>query len=339
MRCHCQELFIHEIRLSTQMSETDDTPETPRILVFLASFNGERFIEKQLISIVRQTVVCDLIVSDDGSVDQTRDIVESFIQSAPSIRLIEGGQKGFVQNFLSVFDDELLSAYDYLAWCDQDDIWREDHLERGLKALSDAQGPVLYGSRTRLIDSQDKVIGYSPVWRRSMTFQNALVQSVFGGNTMLFNKEAIGWIQKCQKQLGASRFGWISHDWAAYTLISMAGYSIFYDTESTVNYRQHDSNLIGQNISFSARLSRACRLYDGRYGSWICQHLGLLGKLRAEMTSAAAETLDLFSSSIEQGGLWGLKSLSRSKVYRQGVLEGLALKVAIFGGWLKNTGR
>ena len=338
MRSHCQELSIHEIKLSIHMSETNDQPETPRILVFLASFNGERFIEKQLTSIVRQTVMCDLIVSDDGSLDQTRDIVKSFIQSAPSIRLINGAQKGFVQNFLSVFDDERLSVYDYLAWCDQDDVWRDDHLERGLKVLSDLQGPVLYGSRTRLIDSQDKIIGYSPVWKRSMTFQNALVQSVLGGNTMLFNKEAIGWIQKCQRQLGAARFAWISHDWAAYTLISMAGHSIFYDTESTVNYRQHKSNLIGQNISFSARLSRACRLYDGRYGAWICQHLRLLEKLRAEMTSSAADTVDLFSSSIEQGGLCGLRSLRRSRVYRQGVLEGLALKAAIFGGWLKNSG-
>ena len=321
------------------MSETDDKPETPRILVFLASFNGERFIKKQLTSIVRQTVVCDLIVSDDGSVDQTRDIVESFIQSAPSIRLINGAQRGFVQNFLSVFDDERLSGYDYLAWCDQDDVWRDDHLERGLKVLSDLQGPVLYGSRTRLIDSQDQIIGYSPVWKRSLTFQNALVQSVLGGNTMLFNKEAIDWIQKCQGQLGAARFAWISHDWAAYTLISMAGHLIFYDTESTVNYRQHKSNLIGQNISFSARLSRACRLYDGRYGCWIHQHLRLLEKLKAEMTPSASDTVDLFSSSIEQGGLCGLNSLKRSRVYRQGMLEGLALKVAIFAGWLKNSGR
>ena len=321
------------------MSETDDKPETPRILVFLAAFNGERFIEKQLTSIVRQTVVCDLIVSDDGSVDQTRDIVESFIQSSPSIRLINGAQKGFVQNFLSVFEGERLSAYDYLAWCDQDDIWSNDHLERGIKVLGELHGPALYGSRTRLIDSKDKIIGYSPAWERSMTFQNALVQNVFGGNTMLFNKKAIGWIQMCQKQLGAVRFEWISHDWAAYTLISMAGHSIFYDTESTVNYRQHNSNLIGQNVSFSARLSRARRLYDGRYGSWICQHLGLLEKLRAEMTSSAAETVDLFSSSIDQGGLCGLRSLRRSRVYRQGILEGLALKASIFGGWLKKSRR
>lgn len=237
------------------MSQRENTFNTPKILVFLASCNGERFIEKQLTSIMSQTVTCDLIVSDDGSVDQTLDIIKNFNKSEPLIKLVKGPQRGFVNNFLSVFDYDYLSSYDFLAWCDQDDIWSEDHIERGVNLLLGVSGPALYGSRTRLVDTCDKVVGHSPLWTGAMTFRNALVQSVLGGNTMVLNKEAIAWIQKCQNLLGTARFSWISHDWAVYTLISMAGHSVFYDVDSGVDYRQHDSNQIGQNASFSARLS------------------------------------------------------------------------------------
>ncbi len=105
------------------------------IAVALATYNGERFLQEQLDSLASQSRLPDqLVIRDDGSTDTTLDIIEAFKRTAPfPVEVLPGGEKlGPTMNFLTAA--QACSA-DYVAFCDQDDIWLPTKLERCEAAL------------------------------------------------------------------------------------------------------------------------------------------------------------------------------------------------------------
>ncbi|WP_167626596.1 glycosyltransferase [Paracoccus luteus] len=109
----------------------------PRIAILMATFDGARFLRAQLDSIRDQSVTdWRLVVSDDGSRDGTRAIVRAFAAENPGheVTLIDGPRQGATRNFLHLLGQ--LRQGEWLAWCDQDDVWLPDRLARGLAALS-----------------------------------------------------------------------------------------------------------------------------------------------------------------------------------------------------------
>ena len=116
-----------------------------------------------------------------------------------------GPGKGFVANFLSLACDTAIKA-DYYGFCDQDDLWDADKLERALAWLDAAPRgmPALYCARTRLIAEDGGDIGFSPFFGKPLTFRNALVQSIAGGNTTWFGGPP-DWISTIQTTSGQSR--------------------------------------------------------------------------------------------------------------------------------------
>ena len=119
-------------------------------------------------------------VSDDGSRDRTYDILKSYQlkwgQDRLSIQF--GNKENFVGNFLSLVCKDSIQA-DYYAYSDQDDIWEKDKLQQAVNWLQTVpkEIPALYCSRTRLIDADNRDIGFSPLFSSPTSFLNALVQS------------------------------------------------------------------------------------------------------------------------------------------------------------------
>ena len=104
---------------------------TPKIAVFLATYNGEKFLNQQIDSILSQkNVEVDIYCNDDGSSDRTLEIIKSYQISKKNFFIIdsikESGCAGL--NFYSLI---LTSSgeYDYYAFSDQDDIWLQSKLE------------------------------------------------------------------------------------------------------------------------------------------------------------------------------------------------------------------
>ncbi len=97
------------------------------VSVCLASYNGENYIEEQIMSIIRQFKEGDeLIISDDGSTDRTVEIVKELQKSYPMISFYPGPKMGFSCNFGNA---AIHAKCDVVMYSDQDDIWREDKLE------------------------------------------------------------------------------------------------------------------------------------------------------------------------------------------------------------------
>lgn len=93
------------------------------ISVAMATYNGERFIREQLESLAAQTRLPDeLVVTDDGSTDRTLEIVMEFANCAPfPVRLYRNERNlGYGDNFLKAAE---LCSSEWIAFCDQDDVW------------------------------------------------------------------------------------------------------------------------------------------------------------------------------------------------------------------------
>ncbi len=100
--------------------------------IIIATYNGARFIEEQLDSIIAQSIQPEeVVITDDGSSDDTREIVQKYIDShglkdSWSLHLNEKN-KGYAKNFL---DGAMITAGDIVFFCDQDDIWEKNRLKK-----------------------------------------------------------------------------------------------------------------------------------------------------------------------------------------------------------------
>lgn len=287
-----------------------------RVAILLSTFNGERYLGEQLDSLIGQTHKNWVIyASDDGSVDGTRVLLKQYQRRLEPGRLVllDGPCQGFARNFMSLVNNPGIDA-DYFAFCDQDDIWFENKLDIGLAHLkTDAQQrPALFCSRTRLIDAQGQVLGFSPLFDKEPTFLNALVQSLAGANTMLLNRPARQLIMRLDPHKHV-----VSHDWLAYLLVSGCGGRVIYDSIPTLDYRQHGDNLVGSNSSLKDRVVRLQRMYRGTFRDWTEYNLDIVHHYADQMTPDSLAALERFRHARQSGALRRLYLLNRSGVYRQ----------------------
>ncbi|QRY82324.1 glycosyltransferase family 2 protein [Pseudomonas sp. PDNC002] len=300
---------------------------TARVAILLSTYNGATYLSEQLESLIAQTEQDWVIhASDDGSTDATLEILYQYQRRLGDDRLYihAGPRQGFAANFLSALKRTKDQA-DYFAFCDQDDLWEADKLERGLAWASahPTSTPLLYCSRTRLIDSTGQLIGFSPLFRRPPSFANALVQSIAGGNTMLFNAAAAQLLSLTPFQVPI-----ISHDWWSYIIVTGCGGRVHYDEYPAINYRQHGNNLIGSNSSVRDRLVRLQRMLKGTFRQWNDVNLEAVSHFRQHLTHENQRILELFGSARRAPLYRKLSLISQSGVYRQTLPGNLGLVAA-----------
>jgi glycosyltransferase involved in cell wall biosynthesis len=266
---------------------------TSSVAILMCTYNGARFLAAQLESIESQEHSnWFLVVSDDGSTDQTLEILQNYQAKWPSGRLSirNGPQKGFCQNFLSLACDPEIKS-DYYAFCDQDDVWWLSKLTVALKNITQNQRSneaYLYCGRTTYVDEKLRKVGASPLFSFPRTFRNALIQSIAGGNTMVFNPKVKEYLEK----VGVVNHP--SHDWWLYQLVTGVGGVVFYDPESQVLYRQHKDALVGGNTSILARLERISMVLKGQLKEWGDMNINILCSIKPLLNNGSRETLELF---------------------------------------------
>jgi glycosyltransferase involved in cell wall biosynthesis len=214
-------------------------------------------------------------------------------------------------------------------FCDQDDVWLPNKIERSLKATADAALPIVYGARTRLVDVDGKPIGFSPLFQRPKSFENALVQSMAGGNTMMLNPAAFALVAE-----SAARTGFVTHDWWAYILTTGCGGKAIYDPEPNLHYRQHANNIIGKNSGLKATLRRIAGVKNGQLRAWTASNIAGLDACADMLSPSARVTLDHLKHAHISKPPMGLMALYRSRVYRQNAQGNAMLWLAGAMGWL-----
>ncbi len=297
-----------------------------RVAILMGTKNGGKFLAEQLQSIADQTHTnWSLFISDDGSTDDTKEIVARFAHDCPQrVDVRRGPENDACANFLSLATDPSIEA-DYFAFSDQDDIWHPDKLQRALIWLVTvpAQIPALYCGRTELMTADGRIYGLSTLFSCPPAFQNALVQSLGGGNTMLFNRAA----KELLETVG--RIEVVLHDWWLYQLVSAAGGAVRYDPRPAVKYRQHRHSLIGSNLGWRARFARIRMTLNGRFHYWIATNIAALERVPSHLIQPQNRiVLALFTKATTSGLFRRLMYYKRSGVYRQTLLDNIGMVVA-----------
>jgi glycosyltransferase involved in cell wall biosynthesis len=128
--------------------------------VAIATFNGMKYLEAQLDSIGRQTLKPSMIsISDDCSTDGTAEFIETFARqsSIPVVYTPNPSRGGVINNFRNALAN---CPSDYIAYCDQDDVWRADRLALCREALQDPDVALVF-HRSAIVDEKLEPAGRS----------------------------------------------------------------------------------------------------------------------------------------------------------------------------------
>lgn len=208
----------------------------PLVSIALAAYNGQKYIEKQLISLVNQDYKnLEIVISDDCSTDGTWDILESYAKKDSRIRLLPRDfNRGYVNNFIRVFGEcrgELISP------SDQDDIWYPEKTRRLVECLGDA---MLVYSNNRFVDENGDSLGKTlfDVLKGKMIQgsdpRNLLFCTSICGHAMLFRRILL----RAENDLNTAPY----IDWAIAFIAAKEG-GIKYLDEVLVDWRQHDHSI------------------------------------------------------------------------------------------------
>lgn len=224
--------------------------ETPKVYVLLAAYNGQKYIRQMIDSVLMQDYEnLQLILSDDGSQDDTRLILAEYARKNPDrvVHYQSGMKFGCAQyhflHLLSKFCDA-----PYIMFCDQDDIWHRDKVRKTLLRMQKLEDgtdvPVMVHTDLRVVDEDLGVVdpsfwNYSNLDGSRLALNQLLVQNVATGCTMMINRSLA--------QLVCSSIpdsGILMHDWWI-ALVAAACGKAGVVSDSTMDYRQHGNNSVG----------------------------------------------------------------------------------------------
>jgi glycosyltransferase involved in cell wall biosynthesis len=220
------------------------------VSVALATYNGARFIEQQLRSILQQTQLPDeLIVSDDGSSDRTVELVESAIAAAalPGLRVVilRGGRLGVVGNFARAVE---AASGDLVALCDHDDVWQPDRLSAVIPLFEGDPALLFAHADARLIGADGSPLGSTLLGSLGVgtrerdaianggAFEAYIRRNLATGATSMFRRSLLDAALPFPSE-------WVHDEWLA--IIAAAIGEVRLLDEQLVDYRQHGSNEIG----------------------------------------------------------------------------------------------
>jgi rhamnosyltransferase len=241
------------------------------ILIILASYNGDKYIQEQIESIFSQEGVrVHIKIFDDSSTDQTKNIISALINRYKRIELIENlkpsgnAALNFINSLLSL-DKESLFNYDLISLSDQDDIWLPNKLIKASNVIS-MNKLDFYMSNLTL---WNQVSGYKSVINKSYRQKkfDYLFEGGSAGCTYVFTKDFLFNLQNVIRSIDFNNWQYLSHDWLFYFVARLNQKNVFIDDESHILYRIHESNVHGQlnTNSISAYLKRFSLIFDQWY--------------------------------------------------------------------------
>ena len=232
-----------------------------KISVLLAAYNGENYIDHQLLTILNQThKPYKILINIDQSNDKTESIVKDFAKTNPEIQILNCNKRfgSAAANFIHLLKNTDLTEAEYIALADQDDLWKEDKLEKAIQKLQ--QGYDGYSSNVEAFwkDGRQKII----LKNQPQQDFDHLFESAGPGCTFVMSKKLALSLQEFLKN---RQFDQLDnyHDWLIYAYARSNGFKWYIDPYPGVEYRQHNANVFGANVGIRAFVSRIRRVLDG----------------------------------------------------------------------------
>lgn len=222
-----------------------------RVLVLMATYNGEKFLKEQLVSIMEQEgVSVDLLVRDDGSSDNTIEILHSFEQMFNKFILLRApisGRHGPMANYyelIRIAKEQYIENYDYYAFSDQDDIWEKNKLLKSILCMKKEDRPSLVYADYSVIDDKGNLIIKSANDSIGLSFNSRLEillsHSYAWGHSIVFNNSLFREICINDKIIKSN----FPHDAYFAKFASLCG-GLYFSNSQLVRYRRYSSNVSG----------------------------------------------------------------------------------------------
>ena len=243
--------------------------------ILLATYNGEKYLPELLSSLEQQTYTdWKLIIIDDCSKDKTIDILHSFKETSKHSIEIFVNPKPVGCGKDNFFALAKKSTSDYIAFCDQDDVWLPNKLETCMQAMCDAEKentslPILVYSDLKVVDNNLNPISPSffsySNYRKNPQLQHIICQNQITGCTILANK-ALN--QLCIQAQNYDQI--LMHD-SWYGITAMTFGKVIYINRPLILYRQHGNNSVGainaNSIQYKLhRLLNPIKMRQSNYG-------------------------------------------------------------------------
>ena len=216
-----------------------------KVTILMSTYNGEQFLAEQIESIQNQTFVdWELLIRDDGSKDQTPDIIKNFAEKDDRISFLNPQNRenlGVIKSFHSLLKHQ---SSDYYFFSDQDDVWLPTKLQMQLEEAKKypRELPLLVYTDLTIVDQQLQVQHESMIRTQSDHANTSLLQeitenTVTGGVSLINHTLANLWT-------GQEKHDLLMHDWYLALLATALGKLIYIDQPGEL-YRQHASNVLG----------------------------------------------------------------------------------------------
>ena len=306
-----------------------------KIVILLSTYNGEKYLKEQLDSIFSQSYKnFEIIARDDGSNDETINILKSY-----NIKILDTDKNlGAKLSFSTLLNYAVKNTdADYFMFCDQDDIWKSDKIEKTIATMKELEKenlglPLLVHTDLEVVDEKLNVLNKS-FWKYEKrdpslnSINRLIIQSTVTGCTMMINRK----LAKLSFPVSENS---IMHDWWISMVASSFG-KIAYLEESTISYRQHSSNDTGSKkfgLSLILKMAVNFLFYDELYKHLdrnINQAKSFLNQYESLLDTDMKNMLKDFVSIKEKSFLEKRKILLKHDILKQGMIRNMGLLLKI----------
>lgn len=299
-----------------------------KIQVLLSAYNGEKYILEQLESIQQQKEVeLSILIRDDESTDKTVTLLKDYAAVHANVQFYTGKNVGASASFFDLVE-KADKKNEFFAFADQDDIWLPDKLSRALQCLSQEKEqaqPLLYASQVQYANADLSLINASLYQReKKPAFGNALVENICMGCTEVFNRQLLECVASHRPQSS------IMHDWWFYLTASCFG-TVYYDKESYILYRQHETNEVGMQENWRKRWKHRLKQFKKRKGTLQEQAVDFLQQYGSAIPEyEKVLQLATYKDSLKQR----MELIKNREVYRQERLDNQVYHLLFFLGLL-----
>ena len=297
-----------------------------KVQVLLSTFNGEKYLEKQIESLISQKDLdINIFIRDDGSSDNTINILSALADRySNQINISFGSNVGVVASYFELLRQA--PEADFFSFSDQDDVWKTDKLKRAISFLQEVPTniPAMYCSRTELVDKDLKHIGFwPPKPSRGASFYNALIENIAVGCTIVINREAKNLITRNLPNPQKV----IMHDWWFYLCIAAFG-QVIYDPYPSLLYRQHDFNVVGGVIESHKKWIKRWRSFRSNHRKYLIRRQAeeFYKIFGGSLPISFKKTIENFLS-INDSFLKRFNYIIHTNLYRQNSIDNMLFKL------------
>lgn len=302
--------------------------ENKKVYILLSTYNGEKYIRKQVESLLMQNYKNLFVdIRDDGSEDATIQYLHELKNECCSNVTIHIEKNiGYKRSFLEL----LYSApeADIYMFCDQDDVWEKDKVQAAVEKLKGLETPAIYTSNVRYCDEKLQVIGDSNFYNNEQIWR-ALLYNQAVGCTIAMNNELRKQIMRVPIE-NINFDNMYSHDCWVYRICAAIGGRCIFDSTPHILYRQHENNQIGGSASFLGTWRNRLDKINNRH---IKQKLALeLEKCYWDLISDSATKDAIYQIAHYKSFKSKLHIIKNEEIYTDNFIDNLGVAAAILLG-------